>query len=123
MTYRQQHLIDYLKEQKGYTKQQKILADLALFYGYNGEDLHNSGSRRQLTADIKAIREEGSHCLFSNSNGVRLGTLEEAIVYHARRVSTFGRYINQEKKILQNFGHEGQIAYDGAVKEFVEGNE
>lgn len=122
LTYRQRHLIEYLKEQKGYTKQRQILEDLSLFYDYHGGDLHNSGARRALTQDIREIREEGSHCLFSNSRGVRLGSVDEAIAYHAKRVSTFGSYINKEKAILKNFGLEGQQAYDGAVKEFVEGN-
>lgn len=123
MTYRQQHLIDYLKEQKGYTKQRQILEDLSLFYDYHGEDLHNSGARRQLTADIKAIREEGNVCLFSHTRGVRLGSLDETIFYHAKRLRTFAEYINKEKIILKGYGLKGQQAIDGVEKEFVEGNE
>ena len=124
MTNRQRHLVDYLKGCLGYVKQEEILKDLGLFYGAveSGKSVHDSRARRSLTADIRAIREEGTYCIVSSGKGIRLGSKAEAIAFHANRVRRFGKYIQTEKNILKEFGLEGQYAYDGAVKEFVEGN-
>lgn len=132
LTARQMILLNYLRKLGGeYVRQRDILSDLRWEYDYHNEDPLSSGfgahphettARRELTKDIKALRDTGEYAIISNGKGVTLGTVEMAAAYHKRRLLHFARYIQKEKEILKRYGIIGQIDTDGNWVE-VEGND
>lgn len=120
---RQEELASFLYYMAGKPiKQETILVLLNRFYEYSDEIAeqgmkhktpHETNARRVLTRDIKAIRETGRYTIISNDKGIRIGTIEEATLYHKLRLLRFAKYIQKEKEILNRYGIVGQFDTDG----------
>ena len=113
---RQETLVKILQFADRPIKQEGILEIMDNHYEYEPDKSkhpHETNARRVLTRDIKAIRETGRYTIISNDKGIRLGTIEEATLYHKLRLLRFAKYIQKEKEILNRYGIRGQFDTDG----------
>lgn len=113
---RQKALLFILQSAPDPVKQEQILDVLSAIYEYEPDKQkhpHETNARRVLTRDIKAIRDTGHYTIISNDKGIRLGTIEEATLYHKLRLLRFAKYIQKEKEILNRYGIVGQFDTDG----------
>lgn len=113
---RQERLVAVLQFANGALNQEAILEIMDNHYEYEPDKSkhpHETNARRVLTRDIKAIRETGRYTIISNDKGIRLGTIEEATLYHKLRLLRFAKYIQKEKEILNRYGIRGQFDTDG----------
>ena len=113
---RQEALVGLLQYANKTLPQEAILEIMDNHYEYEPDKSkhpHETNARRVLTRDIKAIRETGRYTIISNDKGIRLGTIEEATLYHKLRLLRFAKYIQKEKEILNRYGIVGQFDTDG----------
>ena len=113
---RQEALVGLLRYAHCTIPQESILEIMDNHYEYEPDKQkhpHETNARRVLTRDIKAIRETGRYTIISNDKGIRLGTIEEAALYHKMRLLRFAKYIQKEKEILNRYGIVGQFDTDG----------
>lgn len=117
MTIRQRCLVDYLMAHSEPVNQGVILADMGKMYDedYDGTEAHYhmTKARLEMTNDIAEIRDKHLVAIISNKKGIMIGTAEQAVAMHKRRLWNAIQKLNREREILRLYGIRGQFDTDG----------
>lgn len=102
MTERQQKLIEFLQTRE-WVNQKTIYHYLQDFYGKaNGKNFHDTGTRYQITLDIRKINEsEEPYVILSSNIGVKLANEKEAQILAKANIKSTLNKLNREKKKLK----------------------
>lgn len=102
MTERQQKLIEFLQTRE-WVNQKTIYHYLQDYYEKpNGKNFHDTGTRYQITLDIRKINEsEEPYVILSSNIGVKLANEKEAQILAKANIKSTLNKLNREKKKLK----------------------
>lgn len=109
MTERQQKLIEFLKTRE-WVNQKTIYHYLQDYYEKpSGKNFHDTGTRWQITLDIRNINEsEDPYVILSSNIGVKLANEKEAQILAKANIKSTLNKLNREKlklkKLIELYG-------------------